>query len=122
MSILHLILSFLALSNDISFWKQKVSFEGLSSNSIFLSTIMVLIHLLYVLDQRQTKMVIYILGAKIMLNVWKLSKMTKIRKHSKFPYIRYDLTILTNKILSTIPENSKLIFSKLENILIVQNL
>ena len=49
-SIIHSIFEFLAFKNDIQFWNNRKSLEGLSVRSVFFNVFQSLIVLLYVLD------------------------------------------------------------------------
>ncbi|CAG2174858.1 unnamed protein product, partial [Oppiella nova] len=56
-SITHSVFEFLAFKNDIQFWKNRRSLEGLSVRSVFFNVFQSVIVLLYVLDN-DTNMVI----------------------------------------------------------------
>merc|ERR1712050_184201 len=58
-AILHLVFSYLAFTNDISFWRQKTSFEGLSANSVTMQACINIISFLYVQEAKQTRFVMY---------------------------------------------------------------
>jgi len=88
-AILHLILEVMAVSSDISFWKAKTSFEGISSSSVALQTTSSIIMFLYVREQEQTKMVMYLIFAKFCLQVWKLRKLTMFKKIPRPPYFKW---------------------------------
>merc|ERR1719309_68372 len=49
-SIVHSVFEFLAFKNDIQFWNNRKSLEGLSVRSVFFNVFQSLIVLLYVLD------------------------------------------------------------------------
>lgn len=88
-SILHLIFEYLAFASDITFWRQKTSFEGLSSSSVALQACMNIIMFFYVQEQRQTKFVLYFIGFRFSLQLWKLRKLTEFRRSEKWPFFRW---------------------------------
>lgn len=88
-TILHLIFEYLAFSSDISFWRQKTSFEGMSSSSVALAACTNVIMFFYVQEQRQTKFVLYFLGFRFLLNLWKLRRLTTFRRCAGFPYVAW---------------------------------
>ncbi|GJQ84537.1 hypothetical protein Trydic_g20033 [Trypoxylus dichotomus] len=78
-SILHSIFELLAFKNDIQFWNNRNSLEGLSVRSVFFSVFQSLIVLLYVLDN-ETNMVIRVscfIG--LCIELWKIQKVVDIR-------------------------------------------
>lgn len=88
-AILHLIFEYLAFSSDINFWRAKTSFEGLSSSSVTMQAGMNIIMFLYVQEQKQTKFVMYFIGFRFLLQMWKLKKLTTFVRRSGFPYVRW---------------------------------
>lgn len=88
-SILHLIFEYLAFSSDISFWRAKTSFEGLSSSSVTLQACMNIIMFLYVQEQQQTKFVMYFIGLRFCLQLWKLWKLTTFRRCAGWPFVQW---------------------------------
>ncbi|XP_044743143.1 cleft lip and palate transmembrane protein 1 homolog [Chrysoperla carnea] len=77
-SILHSIFELLAFKNDIQFWNNRKSLEGLSVRSVFFNVFQSLIVLLFVLDN-ETNMVIRIscfIGLAI--EVWKIHKVVDV--------------------------------------------
>eukprot|EP00927_Polykrikos_kofoidii_P065546 TRINITY_DN61287_c0_g1_i1.p1 TRINITY_DN61287_c0_g1~~TRINITY_DN61287_c0_g1_i1.p1 ORF type:complete len:553 (+),score=89.03 TRINITY_DN61287_c0_g1_i1:140-1798(+) len=88
-SILHLIFEWLSTSNEIQFWRSKTSFEGLSSTTVTLQVFSNIISLLYVVEVRQSKMVMYFIGLRLLMHVWKLRKMTTFRRCQGFPFFEW---------------------------------
>lgn len=88
-ALLHLIFEYLAFSSDISFWRAKTSFEGLSSTSVTLQACMNIIMFLYVQEQRQTKFVMYFIAFRFCLQLWKLRKLTTFQRCSGWPFLRW---------------------------------
>jgi len=85
-AIAHLVFEFLAFSSDISFWRSKTSFEGISSSSVSMQALTNIIMFLYVKEQRQTKFVMYFIAFRFCLQLWKLRKLTTFRRQASFPY------------------------------------
>jgi hypothetical protein len=56
-SLLHTVFDFLAFKNDIGFWKENKSMEGLSARSIVINAFCQLVIFLYLLDS-ETSMVV----------------------------------------------------------------
>ncbi|KRT78761.1 hypothetical protein AMK59_7732 [Oryctes borbonicus] len=78
-SILHSIFELLAFKNDIQFWNNRNSLEGLSVRSVFFSVFQSMIVLLYVLDN-ETNMVIRVscfIG--LCIELWKIQKVVDIK-------------------------------------------
>jgi len=73
-SLLHMVFDFLAFKNDISFWKNNKSLEGLSVKSIVLNTVMQFIVFLYLLDNETSWMILLSVGIGLLIEIWKLRK------------------------------------------------
>jgi len=73
-TILHTVFEFLAFKNDIQFWKNNKSMEGLSVRSIILHAISQLIVFLYLLDNETSYMILVSCGFSIIIEVWKIGK------------------------------------------------
>lgn len=78
-SMLHSIFELLAFKNDIQFWNNRNSLEGLSVRSVFFGVFQSVIVLLYVLDN-ETNMVIRVscfIG--LCIELWKIQKVVDIK-------------------------------------------
>ncbi|KAF2074571.1 hypothetical protein CYY_004117 [Polysphondylium violaceum] len=73
-TILHTVFEFLAFKNDIQFWKNNKSMEGLSVRSIILHAVSQLIVFLYLLDNETSYMILVSCGFSIVIEVWKIGK------------------------------------------------
>eukprot|EP00912_Choanoflagellata_sp_UC4_P001939 UC4_evm5s1242 len=73
-SILHTFCDFLAFKNDITFWRERKTVEGLSIKSIFVSILSQLIIFLYLLDKETTYMILISSGISIIIECWKLTR------------------------------------------------
>lgn len=77
-SILHSIFELLAFKNDIQFWKNRKSLEGLSVRSVFFSVFQSLIVLLYVLDNETNFMIRVSCFIGLGIEVWKIQKVIDV--------------------------------------------
>ncbi|PRP74259.1 hypothetical protein PROFUN_12006 [Planoprotostelium fungivorum] len=75
-STLHSVFDFLAFKNDIAFWKNKKTFEGMSVRSMMLNCVFQVIIFLYLLDNSaETNWLIVISsGVGLFIEFWKLKK------------------------------------------------
>jgi len=89
-SLLHTIFDFLAFKNDISFWKNTKSMEGLSVRSIFLSAFCQGVVFLYLLDNDTSWLVVISAGIGFLIELWKIKKAVIVTIHPKFPWVSYD--------------------------------
>lgn len=73
-SLLHTVFDILAFKNDISFFKNKKSMEGLSLRSMIVNAGFSCIILLYLADNDTSFMVLMSNGVGLAIDVWKISK------------------------------------------------
>jgi tRNA A-37 threonylcarbamoyl transferase component Bud32 len=73
-SILHTIFDMLAFKNDITFFKNKKSMEGISLRSMIVNAGFSLIILLYLADNDTSYMILMSNGVGLVIEVWKISK------------------------------------------------
>ncbi|KRY34960.1 Cleft lip and palate transmembrane protein 1 [Trichinella spiralis] len=73
-SILHLVFEFLAFKNDIQFWRERQSLEGLSVRSVLFNVGTSFIVLLYVLDNETNLMVRGSVFINMLIELWKVPK------------------------------------------------
>ncbi|KAL1506263.1 hypothetical protein ABEB36_005657 [Hypothenemus hampei] len=78
-SVLHSIFELLAFKNDIQFWNNRNSLEGLSVRSVFFSVFQSLIVLLYVMDNETNIMVKLSCFVGLGIELWKIMKVVDIR-------------------------------------------
>lgn len=88
-AILHLVFSYLAFASDINFWRKKTSFEGLSSSSVAMQAGIDFIMFHYVQEQKKTRFVLYFIGFRFLLQVWKLRKLTTFERSASWPFVRW---------------------------------
>nr|SVE90406.1 EOG090X032C [Daphnia sinensis] len=78
-SVVHSIFEFLAFKNDIQFWRQRESLEGLSVRSVFFNVFQSLIVLLYVLDNETNMMIRISCFIGLGIEVWKIHKVVDVK-------------------------------------------
>lgn len=71
-SITHSIFEFLAFKNDIQFWKNRTSLEGLSVRSVFFNVFQSVIVLLYVMDNDTNTIIKFSVGIGLLIEIWKV--------------------------------------------------
>ncbi|KAF5833872.1 transmembrane protein [Dunaliella salina] len=88
-SLLHTVFDMLAFKNDIGFWKNNKSMEGLSARSVLINAFCQLVILLYLFDNETSFVVLLsaVLGTAI--EFWKVTKAMDVSfDPSRFPYIK----------------------------------
>jgi len=77
-SIVHSVFEFLAFKNDIQFWNNRKTTEGLSVRSVFFNVFQNVIIVLYVLDQDTNTMVRISCCIGLVIECWKITKITDV--------------------------------------------
>ncbi|CRK89589.1 CLUMA_CG003264, isoform A [Clunio marinus] len=77
-SILHTVFELLAFKNDIQFWRERKSLEGLSVRSVFFAVFQSLIVLLYVLDNETNFMIRMSCFIGLGIELWKIQKVVNV--------------------------------------------
>lgn len=78
-SLFHSVFEFLAFKNDIQFWKNRKSLEGLSVRSIFFNVFQSVVVLLYVLDNDTNTLVKISVFIGLIIEVWKIHKVVNVQ-------------------------------------------
>lgn len=78
-SVLHSIFELLAFKNDIQFWNNRKSLEGLSVRSVFFNVFQSLIVLLYVLDNDTNTIIRISCFIGLAIEVWKIQKVIDVK-------------------------------------------
>ncbi|VVC89890.1 unnamed protein product [Leptidea sinapis] len=78
-SILHSIFELLAFKNDIQFWNNRQSLEGLSVRSVFFNVFQSTVVLLYVLDNETNIMVRISCFIGLLIEIWKINKVMDVK-------------------------------------------
>ncbi|XP_045624717.1 putative lipid scramblase CLPTM1 [Procambarus clarkii] len=77
-SLLHSVFEFLAFKNDIQFWNNRESLEGLSVRSVFFNVFQSVIVLLYVLDNETNFVIKVSCFIGLGIELWKITKVTDV--------------------------------------------
>ena len=90
-SILHMVFDTLAFKNDIQFWKERDTLEGISVRTIVLNTVCQVIILLYLLDNETSWMILFSAFIGIGIEAWKIQKAmhVTIDRSGRFPMLRF---------------------------------
>merc|ERR1739844_380902 len=86
-SILHTIFEFLAFKNDIQFWKDRKSLEGLSVRSVFFNVFQSCVVLLYVLDNETNTLIKVSCFVGLGIEIWKIHKVVDFSIDSENPIL-----------------------------------
>lgn len=84
-SIVHSVFEFLAFKNDIQFWKNRKSLEGLSVRSVFFNVFQSLVVLLYVLDNETNTIIRISCLVGLGIEIWKIQKVVDFSIDSDRP-------------------------------------
>ena len=79
-SMLHMIFEGLAFKNNVKFWRNKKTLEGLSARTIGLNCVFQLVILLYLMDNDTSWMILLSSGMGLFTEVWKLSKAVAVAR------------------------------------------
>ncbi|CAJ0584868.1 unnamed protein product, partial [Mesorhabditis spiculigera] len=77
-SALHLLFDVLSFKNDISFWRQKKTMEGLSTKALLWRAFSYTVIFFYLMDQRTSLLVLVPSGISCLIEYWKCTKALKI--------------------------------------------
>ncbi|KAF5300041.1 hypothetical protein FQR65_LT09298 [Abscondita terminalis] len=78
-SLLHSVFELLAFKNDIQFWNNRSSLEGLSVRSVLFGVFQTLIVLLYVLDNETNTLIRISCFVGLGIELWKINKVIDIK-------------------------------------------
>ncbi|CAH4037745.1 cleft lip and palate transmembrane protein 1 homolog [Pieris brassicae] len=96
-SILHSIFELLAFKNDIQFWNNRQSLEGLSVRSVFFNVFQSTVVLLYVLDNETNVMVRISCFIGLMIEIWKINKVMDVKLNREDRIFGFPKISLTDK-------------------------
>lgn len=75
----HLLFDVLAFKNDVSFWRRKSSFAGLSARTVFWRAFSQLVIFFYLLDEQTSLLVLVPAGISAIIELWKVTKVLHLR-------------------------------------------
>ncbi|KNC85687.1 hypothetical protein SARC_02136 [Sphaeroforma arctica JP610] len=80
-TVLHTVFDILAFKNDIQFWKNRKSVEGLSIRTIFTNLFFQIVIFLYLVDNETSAMILFSTGTGILIEMWKVTKASDVTVH-----------------------------------------
>ncbi|KAF6257938.1 cleft lip and palate transmembrane 1 [Scenedesmus sp. NREL 46B-D3] len=86
-SMLHSVFDFLAFKNDIGFWRENKSMEGLSARSIVINAFCQAVIFLYLLDNETSMVVLFSAGIGTLIEFWKVTKAMDVSVKDSFPFL-----------------------------------
>ena len=87
-SVFHTVFDMLAFKNDIGFWRQNKSMEGLSARTITFNAGCQLVIFLYLLDNETSWMVLLSSGLGLIIEGWKITKAMDVSIKPAFPFLQ----------------------------------
>merc|ERR1712141_9283 len=78
-SAVHLLFDFLAFKNDISFWRNRTTMEGLSTRTLIWRAFSQSIIFLYLMDEETSLLVLIPSGIAAIIEMWKVTKAFKVQ-------------------------------------------
>ena len=89
-SLLHTIFDFLAFKNDIQFWREKQTMEGVSVKTLFINFGIQLVIILYLFDNDTSWLILGSSFVGIVIEAWKIGKAVNFKKIPTFPYYSFE--------------------------------
>ncbi|KAH8415338.1 hypothetical protein KR222_004681 [Zaprionus bogoriensis] len=77
-SSVHMLFDFLSFKNDVSFWRQKQSYEGLSTRTTLWRAFSQLVIFFYLLDEDTSYLVLVPVGLGSLIELWKCKKILRL--------------------------------------------
>eukprot|EP00798_Chlamydomonas_sp_ICE-L_P003321 gene3321-13351_t len=88
-SMLHTVFDVLAFKNDIGFWKENKSMEGLSARSVLINAFCQLIILFYLFDNETSMVILFSSVVGTAIEFWKVTKAMEVKLLDHFPFISF---------------------------------
>eukprot|EP00457_Paulinella_chromatophora_P003333 gb/GEZN01003340.1/.p1 GENE.gb/GEZN01003340.1/~~gb/GEZN01003340.1/.p1 ORF type:complete len:579 (-),score=76.14 gb/GEZN01003340.1/:467-1960(-) len=85
-SIAHLLFDALAFHSDVTFWRGRDSFVGLSSSTLLLSFVSEAVILLYLLDNDSGLLILFGSIGSLLISGWKLTRIFRLSWHRHWPF------------------------------------
>jgi hypothetical protein len=91
---LHTLFSFLSIKNNISFWNNLKSSQGISIRKYYTDVLFQVVVILYLFDNEASFMLLAMSVIEGFVSVWIATKMTRFEKREdqRFPYYRLPVT------------------------------
>eukprot|EP01118_Nematostelium_gracile_P005974 TRINITY_DN1907_c0_g1_i2.p1 TRINITY_DN1907_c0_g1~~TRINITY_DN1907_c0_g1_i2.p1 ORF type:complete len:565 (+),score=124.80 TRINITY_DN1907_c0_g1_i2:56-1750(+) len=86
-TLLHTVFDFLAFKNDITFWKNKKSVEGISVRTMLVNFFCQTVIFLYLLDNDTSWVILISALIGLVIEAWKIQKAVIVTFQPKFPFI-----------------------------------
>ncbi|XP_075216935.1 lipid scramblase CLPTM1L [Lycorma delicatula] len=87
-SSIHLLFDFLALKNDVSFWRSRRSMEGLSGRTVIWRAFSQVVIFLYLMDEDTSLLVLGPSFVQTLIEFWKVQKIAPVDwKHMKLKHV-----------------------------------
>ncbi|EDV92310.1 cleft lip and palate transmembrane protein 1-like protein [Drosophila grimshawi] len=77
-SSVHMLFDFLSFKNDVSFWRKKQSYEGLSTRTTVWRAFSQFVIFLYLLDEETSYLVLVPVGLGTLIELWKCKKILRL--------------------------------------------
>lgn len=74
----QMLFDFLSFKNDVSFWRQKRSYEGLSTRTTLWRAFSQIVIFLYLLDEQTSYLVLVPVGLGTLIELWKCKKILRL--------------------------------------------
>ncbi|GBF90245.1 hypothetical protein Rsub_03378 [Raphidocelis subcapitata] len=86
-SLFHSVFDFMAFKNDVAFWKDNRSMEGLSARSVMVNAFCQAVIFFYLLDNETSTVVLISSGVGTAIEFWKVTKAFDVSTTRTFPFI-----------------------------------
>lgn len=96
-SVLHSVFEFLAFKNDIQFWNNRQSLEGLSVRSVFFNVFQSLVVLLYVCDNETNFVIKVSCFVGLAIEIWKITKVKDVSMNYEYRIMGIPTITLADK-------------------------
>jgi hypothetical protein len=92
-SLLHVVFDMLAFKNDISFWRNRKGFDGVSLRTLCLSCVFQLVIILYLADNDTVWLVIATSSLGLLIDVWKITRAITVTVRNTVPAVAVAVSV-----------------------------